>query len=147
MNKKVILIGCAALLLVGGGTGGLLFFKRHGDASAAEAPAAPTASVPVRIPFLAVPVIENNVLRYYTIVAVTIETPSAGDAQAVKRDLPRVVDGLLDAFHTASNGRPIGNQSADAAALSERLTLAIRSQPIGQRVRNVVVSTDHPTPR
>jgi flagellar basal body-associated protein FliL len=144
LNKKVVFVGIGLLLAAGGGA--FYALERPRGAAAAEAAAAATPSVPVRIPFLAVPIVKGGELQRYTIVSLTIETPSQGDADAVKKDLPRVVDAVLVAFHNGPDGQPLAEQTNAAAALSATLQRSLARFPDAAHIRRIVVTSNSPTP-
>lgn len=146
MNKKAIFGIVGVLLLLGGG-GAVYFVERPGEAAAAETPAELATPVAVRIPFLAVPVIEAAKLRRYAIVSITMEMANQGDADAVKGDLPRIVDAFLDVFHVEANGTPIQDQAGEDADLTARAQAARPRLPDAERIRRIVISTNHPVPR
>lgn len=144
MNKKVVFVGVGLLLAAGGGA--FYALERPRGASAAEAAATATPSVPVRIPFLAVPIVKAGALQRYTIVSLTIETPSQDDADAVKKDLPRVVDAVLVAFHDGPDGQPVAEQTNDGDALSATLQRGLARFPDAAHIRRIVVRSNSPTP-
>lgn len=137
MNKKVVFVGIG-LLLAGGG-GAFWALERPRGAVAAETPAKESPSVPVRIPFLAVPIVTAGELERYAIVSLRIDTPSQGDADAVKKDLPRLVDAVLVAFHRSPDGKPLADQAVDDDALSARLQRALPSFPDAAHIRRFAV--------
>jgi flagellar basal body-associated protein FliL len=144
LNKKVVFVGVGLLLAVGGGA--FYALERPRGAAAAETHEQATPSVPVRIPFLAVPIVTAGELQRYAIVSLTIETPSQGDADAVKKDLPSVVDAVLVAFHEGQDGQPVVDQTTDTAALSARLQHGLARFPDAAHIRRIVVTSNHSTP-
>lgn len=145
MNRKMVFVGLGVLLAIGGGA--FYALERPHRAVAAEKPVEETPSVRVRIPFLAVPVVAAGVLQRYMIVSLTIETPSQDDADAVKKNLPGVVDAILVAFHESPDGQPVANQTGDDDALSARLQDGLARFPDAAHIRRIVVAGTRPPPR
>jgi flagellar basal body-associated protein FliL len=145
VNKKVVFVGIGLLLMAGGGA--FYGLERPRAATAAETSASSAESVPVRIPFLAVPIVAAGKLQRYVIVALTVDTPSQGDADAVKKDLPRVVDAILATFHHGADGQPLVDQADDEAALSARLQQSLKHFPDAAHIRGIVVSSNRAPPR
>lgn len=151
MKKKPIIAGLVLVLLLAAGAGAFFYLKKgasgaHGSADA-TAEAESHKTVPVKLPFLPVPVIEQGELRRYAIVGITLETAGDTDAAAVKADLPRVVDAFLDALHSQDDGGAIMEQTTAPASLIPRLQTALNKSEIGRRVRGIVISPIRPTPR
>ena len=148
MKKKVLILGAVLLLCLVAGAAFFYWNKKSSGSQAEEtSESANKNPVPVRLPFLPVPVVEHGELRYYAIVGITLETGGDGDAAAVKANLPRVMDALLDALHS-EEGHPLQDQAIEPALLGRKLKAALASLDIGSRVHKVVVSPNqHPVPR
>lgn len=147
--KKLIIAGLVLLLLLAGAGAFFYFKKGFGDARASSQAKETEAHkvVAVKLPFLPVPIVEQGEVRRYALVGVTLDMSSDADADAMKAELPRIVDAFLGAMHSDPDGRETTDLTTDPNSLTPRLQTALNTFEIGRRVRALEISPVRPAQR
>lgn len=118
MNKKMIIIGVAGLLLIGGGAGGYFYFINSAEASLTEEGKAEAEKAEkekddghgeksgvefVQLDPLILPIIDNEGVQQTVNLVVSLEVEGAGSADKVKKMQPRLKDAYIQDMYGSLN--------------------------------------------
>ncbi len=147
MNKKVVMGGVLALLMLGGGGAvgyKLLLAEPAEGPEAAEQggvePVVETAPVYIAMQPFSAPVVYKNRLRYYVQLGVSLQLDSETSKEIVYNQMPRLRDAFLRDLHGNSVLRPGSKRMIDFDAVKSRLLAHAQSIFGAEVVRDVLIT-------